>query len=157
MNKFFSKLKSLKNKEIIIAIIAVVILLVIYFSSFSSTKESKVIETSTDYCATKQQQIEQAVSQMEGVGKTRVVINWSSGVEIITAVNTTINGNSTTTQIVHSSGEPIVIKEIYPQAVGVLIVCEGGSNAKVKVDIIMAISTLMGISTDKVLVFEMKK
>ncbi|MBR2968007.1 MAG: hypothetical protein IKC35_04455 [Clostridia bacterium] len=157
MNKFFNKLKSLKNKEIIIAAITVVILLVIYFSSFFPTEKTKSEIAPADYCSAKQMQIEQAVSQMEGVGKAQVVINWSSGVEIVTAVNTTVNGNSTTTQIVHSSGEPIVIKEIYPRAVGVLIVCEGGSNAKVKVDIIMAIATLMDISTDKVLVFEMTK
>ena len=157
MNKFFNKLKSLKNKEIIIAAITVVILLVIYFSSFFPTEKTKSEIAPADYCSAKQMQIEQAVSQMEGVGKAQVVINWSSGVEIVTAVNTTVNGNSTTTQIVHSSGEPIVIKEIYPRAVGVPIVCEGGSNAKVKVDIIMAIATLMDISTDKVLVFEMTK
>ncbi|MCH5164152.1 MAG: hypothetical protein J1F36_03970 [Clostridiales bacterium] len=159
MNNVLSKLKDLKHKEIIIAVVAVIVMLIIYFSSFggSSTKTTAAAIDTDDYCTRIRQQIENAISRVDGVGKTEVVINWSSGVEIVPAQNTTINGNSTTSQVVLSSGGPIVLKEIYPRAIGVLIVCEGGSNAKIKIDIIMAISTLMDISTDKVLVFGMSK
>lgn len=147
----------MKHKELIIAVVAVVIMLALYFSSFKQSDNVEAEVVASDYCAQKQQEIQSAVSGIEGVGKTKVVISWESGVEIVTAQNVTINGSSSTTQIVQNSGEPIVVKEIYPKAVGVLIVCEGGNNAKVKVDIIMAIATLMDISTDKVLVFEMSK
>ena len=158
MNNILSKLKDIKHKEIIIAVVAVVVMLIIYFSSFGGTSEKVVeAEDNQDYCSRIRQQIESAISRMDGAGKAEVVINWSSGVEIVTAQNTTTNGNSTSSQIVQSSGGPVVIKEIYPRAIGVLIVCEGGNNAKIKIDIIMAISTLMDISTDKVLVFGMSK
>lgn len=157
MGKIISKLKEMKHKELIIAVVAVVIMLAIYFSSFKQSGDVEAEIVASDYCSQKQQEIQSAVSGIEGVGKTKVVINWESGVEIVTAQNVTINGSSSTTQIIQNSGEPIVVKEIYPKAVGVLIVCEGGNNAKVKVDIIMAIATLMDISTDKVLVFEMSK
>ncbi len=156
MNKLINRLKEIKHKEIILAIAAVVIMLFIYFSSFFSPQsDTKSVNYSEDYCAAMQNKIKEAVSKMEGVGKTEVVINWSSGVEIVTAQNTTVNGNSTSSQVVQSSGGPIVLKEIYPRAIGVLIICEGGNNAKIKVDIIMAISTLMDITAEKVLVFGM--
>lgn len=158
MNSVLSKIKDLKHKEIIIAVVAVIVMLIIYFSSFGGSPKATLSAIDTDdYCTRIRQQIESAISRMDGAGKAEVVINWSSGVEIVPAQNTTINGNSTTSQVVQSSGGPIVLKEIYPRAIGVLIVCEGGSNAKIKIDIIMAISTLMDISTDKVLVFGMSK
>ncbi len=158
MNKFIEKLKGLKHKEIILAVVAVAVMLIIYFSSFSSPQTQKTGTTNIDdYCSEMQNRIENAISKMDGVGKSEVVINWSSGVEIVTAQNTTVNGNSTSSQVVQSSGGPVVLKEIYPRAIGVLIICEGGNNAKTKIDIIMAISTLMDITTDKVLVFGMSK
>lgn len=155
MNKVLTKLKEIKHKEIILAILAVVIMLFIYFSTF--TGKDEVESPKGDYCSNIKLEIEQAVSRMEGAGKADVVINWSSGVEIVTAQNTTVNGNSSSSQTVMGSGSPIVIKEIYPKAVGVLIICEGGDNAKVKIDIIMAISTLLDIPADKVLVLRKSK
>ena len=160
MNKIISKLKGIKHKEIIIAVAAVILMLIIYFSSFGSSKSataSTVESVGEDYCASMRRRVESAISKMDGVGSAEVVINWSSSVEIVTAQNTTSNGNSTSSQVVQSSGGPIVVKEIYPRAIGVVIVCEGGNNAKIKIDIIMAVSTLMDISTEKVLVFGMSK
>ena len=150
MNNFSAKLKNIKHKEIILAIVAVVVMLIIYFSSFGSKQKKEKTESQTDYCSA-------IKGEMEGVGKANIVINWSSGVEIITEKNTTSNGNSSSSQVVLGSGEPVVVKEVYPKAVGVLIICEGGNNAKVKIDIIMAISTLLDIPTDKVLVFGKSK
>ncbi len=157
MNKIISKLKGLKHKELIIAVIAIVIMLVIYFSSFGKAEEVDTVTQKSDYCTEMKLQIERAISRMEGAGKAEVVINWASGVESVHAQNTTTNGNNTTSQVVQGSSGPIVVKEIYPQAIGVLVVCEGGNNAKIKIDIIMAISTLMDISSEKVLVFGMNK
>ena len=156
MTDFFARLKELKHKEIIIAVIAVAVMLIIYFSSFGGSRKPQQTEVeATDYCALIKREITSAVSKMDGVGSTEVVINWSSSVEVVTDRNVTVNGNSTSSQVVQSSGSPVVVKEVYPKAVGVLVVCEGGSNAKIKIDIIMAISTLLDVSPEKVLVFEM--
>lgn len=156
MSKIFEKLKALKHKEIIIAVIAVVVMLFIYFSTFSGEKETKA-ESKSDYCERMESSLALAISHIEGAGKADVVINWSSSVEIVTATNTNSNGNSSSSQVVNGTNGPIIVKEIYPKALGVLIVCEGGNNAKIKVDVVMAVSALMDISAEKVLVLGMNK
>ncbi|MBE5730568.1 MAG: hypothetical protein E7350_01275 [Clostridiales bacterium] len=158
MTKLIQRLKGLKHKEIIIAVVSVVVMLVIYFSSFGGSASKKEEDaTPSDYCLFKQQEISDVISQMEGAGKASVVINWASSVEIIPAQNVTENGNTLSSSIVLSSGEPIILKEIYPRAIGVLIVCEGGSDARVRVNIIMAVSTLLDLQADKILVYGTSK
>lgn len=139
MIKVFEKLKEIKHKEIVIAVIAVIVMLIIYFSSFG---EKKVQATNQDdYCVMMQSRIRSVISKIDGVGESDVIISWEGGVETLS--QNSASGNSK--------------KEIYPRAIGVIIVCEGGSNARVKIDVIMAVSTLMDISTEKVLVYESKK
>lgn len=158
MTKLIQRLKGLKHKEIIIAVVAIVVMLIIYFSSFggSSVKKEDSVTTS-DYCLAKQQEIAAVISQMEGAGNASVVINWASSVEIIPAQNVTENGNTLSSSVVLASGEPIILKEIYPRAIGALIVCEGGSDARVKVNIIMAVATLLDLQADKILVYGTSK
>ena len=156
-SEFFTRLKKIKHIEIIVAVIAVVVMLVIYFSSLAPAKKNETVtrEDVDNYCARMTDEITAAVKNLNGVGKAKVVVNWSGSVEYVYAQNG--DGSSSPLQVVQTSGsyQPILIKIIYPKAVGVLVVCEGGSNAKIKVDVIMAVSTLLDISTDKVLVFEM--
>lgn len=156
MNKLMVRLKAIKHKEIVLAVVAVAIMLLVYFSSFAPKKESVVAQSKDDYCRMMNDRIQSAISKMAGAGKAEVVINWSSGVEVVYEKNITTNGNSTSEQVAQSGGSPIAVKEIYPRAIGVMIVCEGGSNAKVKIDIKMAVSALLDISADKVLVFGTK-
>lgn len=141
MINVLNKLKNVKHKEIIIAVVAVIIMLIIYFSSFGSSTKKQQIAADTDYCSMMQTRLKDLISEIDGVGRADVIISWTGGVETLT--QNSANGNSK--------------KEIYPRAIGVIIVCEGGSNAKVKIDIIMAVSTLMDISAEKVLVYEKKK
>ena len=156
-SEFFARLKKIKHIEIIVAVIAVVVMLVIYFSSIAPSKKGETVtrEDVDNYCTRMTDEITAAVKNLNGVGKAKVVINWSGSVEYVYAQNG--DGSSSPLQVVQTSGsyQPILIRIIYPKAVGVLVVCEGGSNAKIKVDVIMAVSTLLDISTDKVLVFEM--
>lgn len=154
---FFARLKGVKNIEIIIAAVAVGVMLIIYFSGFVGKKQQDVAPKSYgDYCERMSAEVEELVSGIGGAGKTKVVINWESSVELILAENESFGANSSTSapQIITSGGasSPIILKEIYPKALGVAVVCEGGGNAKVKVDIIMAVSTLLKIEPEKIIV-----
>ena len=44
-----------------------------------------------------------------------------------------------------------------PKAVGVLVVCDGGGNTKVKLDVIYAVSTLLDLSIEKIMVYPKSK
>lgn len=165
LKSIFEKIKSVKHIEIIIAVIAVAVMIVIYFSSlsFSSTKNDKNSSSNVytnDYCEQMKREITAAVADMCGASPT-VVINWDGGVESLLAyvTSTSASSSSSSPQIITSQGtsSPIVLKEIYPKALGVVVICQGGDNVKTKLDIISAISVLLNISPEKVSVFPSKK
>ncbi|MDR2201801.1 MAG: hypothetical protein LBP26_03435 [Clostridiales bacterium] len=156
------KIKGVKNIEIIVAVIAVVVMLAIYFAGKAgSAKKPQAAgaEFSENYCAKIERELTAALSSLKGAGRVGVMINWESGVESVIAYITNTSGGSSasTPQIIQNNGStrPIVLKEIYPKALGVIIICEGGDNVATKLDIISAVSTLLDITPDKISVYTM--
>ena len=82
-----------------------------------------------------QAQVENIVSQISGVGSASVVINWDR------SVSASFSGSQSEN----------------PKAVGVLVVCDGGGNTKVKLDVIYAVSTLLDLSIEKIMVYPKSK
>lgn len=162
----FSKIKKVKHIEIIIAVIAVAVMLIIYFAGFGGsggkTNESAAeVEFYSDYCQRMQAELTELVAKMEGAGESKVLINWESSVELILAEtqNNSSNSSSNSPVIITNSGssQPVVTKEIYPKALGAVVVCQGGADAKLKVNIIMSVSVLLELEPEKILVCVMRK
>lgn len=159
---FISKLKNLKRKEILIAVIAIVVMLAIYFTTVSGTKETTNYETArSDYCETVAEEMKKAISKMSGDDGVKVVISWQGGVESVIAYTRTEGQNSsaTTPSVIQQTGgsKPIILKEIYPAATGVVIVTKnGGSNVKLRLQLKEMAATLLGISPEKVAVYDSK-
>jgi len=168
----FKRLKSVKHIEIIIAAIAVGIMLIIYFTSFGGGGGLSFGSGSnrggeddfqglfySNYTRRMQAEIVQLISRMDGAGETRVVINWESSVELILAqtVNESANSSSSSPVIitVGGSSRPIVIQEIYPRALGVVVVVEGGENTRLQLNIIRTLSVLLTLEPEFILVFPM--
>ena len=159
--KLIEKLKSIKHIEIIIAIVALGIMLGIYFYSSDKPSNEGTSKVAADYCTKMQEDIEELVSNIKGAGKAKVVISWESSVESVLAQNVTNSGGNVSSypQLTTGSGStgPIVVQEKYPKAISAVIVCQGGENASVKVNIIIAVSKLLNISSDNVIVYAMSK
>lgn len=163
LKKAFNKIKSIKHIEIILAVIAVVVMVIIYFSTLNfGEKKSGTGEatTTSNYCTQMKEEITGAVANMCG-GSPTVVISWESSVEAVIAyvTSTSGSGSTQTPQIITSQGtsSPIILKEIYPKALGVVVICQGGDNVKTKLDIISAITVLLDITPEKINVFPAKK
>jgi stage III sporulation protein AG len=167
---FFAKIKKVKHIEIIIALVAVGIMLLIYFFGFGGDSTSKKTTTPSDntvtteyysdYCKRMQSELTRLVSSMEGAGAAQVLINWESSVELILAKNENMGTNSSTSSPVivgGSSSSPIITKEIYPKALGVVVICQGGADPRIKLNVIMSVSTLLSLEPDDILVYAMKK
>lgn len=134
-----SRLKNVKHIQIIACGAALAVVLTVYFSCVSCSNESKSVGgvytdvgVSSDYCSTMRGQVEKIVSEISGVGSASVVINWDR-----TVSSTGFGGGSTEN----------------PQAVSALIVCDGGNSTKVKLDVIYAVSTLLDLSIEKIMVY----
>lgn len=138
ISAFIAKLKNVKHIEIMACGVVAALVLTVYFSLSSCTSaqvggnDVSVSTASTDYCSTMQAQVERIVSEISGVGSASVVINWDK------SVTASLYGGNVTEN---------------PKPVGALIVCDGGNNTKVKLDVIYAVSTLLDLSIEKIMVY----
>lgn len=174
------KIKSIKHIEIIIGVIAVALMIIIFAGVGS--KESSSTDTEQENVAEEQQSVSvselegklaSVLSDIDGVGKSSVLITAKSSGEKITANTVTTNtstsqsgsGNVTSTTsstespiIVNNSGksEPYVIKELMPEILGVIVVAEGADDAVTRLAIMRAVQAVLQVSASCVEIYPMK-
>lgn len=121
-------------------------------------------------------QLEDFLSQMEGVGKTKVYITMHSTEEIIVERNSpyvkrteeemsqektrTVGETENESEVVliedeDGRQEPIVVKEIAPVVSGVVVAAQGGGNEKIKNEITSLVMALFGIEEHKIRVVKL--
>lgn len=140
----------------------------------SSTNETNEAEVEDNIEA----KLENILSQMDGVGKVKVLVTYSRTSQIVPLYNedseesTTeetdkeggtrkISENSNKKDIIYqeTGGEKIPITQsiISPKIEGAVITAQGAQDAQVKSNIIQAVEAVTGLATHKIQVFEMKK
>lgn len=143
---------------IIIAVSAVLLLIII--NSFDTTQDGKAEKQSilppaenTDYCAELTKQLESIVSEIEGAGRVRIMITVSgtSIKEYQTDTEKSSEQEKNKTVIIGSK-EALVKEILNPEIEGVLVVCDGGGNIRVREKVINAVSTVLNISSNRVYV-----
>lgn len=131
-----------------------------------------------DYETKQKEDLEEILSQMEGVGRVKVQINFESGEVQVPATNSNtqvsqteeddksggsrvINQQTEGTTVVmktdSSTSEPFITKTYKPQITGIIIVAEGAKSNEIKYNIQVAVSKLYDLGLDKVNVFSMKE
>ena len=181
-----------KNKKIenIIFLIVILIITVIIINNVWSGDNKKAEEQTDKVLAniientenknehyTLQASLEDILETIEGVGKVKVLINYSetsttvamyneTKTESTTAEKDTQGGVRSVTQTdtqkeiayTKESGEsaPITEKVIMPTIEGAIITAEGASNGNIKADIISATQAVTGLATHKIQVFQME-
>lgn len=185
--------KDKKKIESIIFLIIILIVTVLIINSVwngegedSKVQNDKVLakvlesdttnETSGYY--TLQQDLENILETMEGVGKVKVLINYAETSTTVAMYNETktestteekdteggtrnVTQTDTQKEIAYTSetGEsaPITEKIVMPIIEGAVITAEGAENANVKSNIISATQAVTGLATHKIQVFQMKR
>lgn len=125
-----------------------------------------------------QKNVENILSNIEGVGRVSVLITYSESSQTVAMYNENLKDSSTeekddkgATRIIKQTdtskdiiykevnGEkiPITQKTINPKIEGAVITAEGATNATIKTNIIQAVEAATGLATHKIQVFEMKK
>ena len=182
-----------KKIESIIFLIIILIVTVIIINSVwnGESKDSKikndkvlaeVLETDNSNKKigyyTLQQDLENILETMEGVGKVKVLINYAETSTTVAMYNETktestteekdteggtrnVTQTDTQKEIAYTSetGEsaPITEKIVMPIIEGAVITAEGAGNANVKSNIISATQAVTGLATHKIQVFQMKR
>lgn len=123
-----------------------------------------------------EENLEDILSKIAGVGKVKVLVTYSETSEVVAMYNekntlnnteeTDTNGGvrkieqtDTDKEIIYEekNGQktPITQKVIMPKIEGAIVTAEGASNPAIKTNIIQAVSAATGISTYRIQVFEM--
>lgn len=104
---------------------------------------------------TLERDMERTLSKIEGAGDVSVVLTLESGSRRILAEDTrTTDSEENTETVVVSRGsgsqDALLLEEIYPKFRGALVVCTGGKDPGVQLQLLRAVSALTGLSSDSV-------
>lgn len=147
-------------------------------STFRTESQPTGSRASDAYTREMENRLAEILSRVEGVGAVQVLITWKSTVEKV--VEKDIPGSSQSMEEKDSSGGvrstreetkemetvyeetesgkriPYVVKEIQPQAEGVLVIAQGGGNAVVAQQILEAVQALFSLDTHKIKIMKME-
>ena len=105
----------------------------------------------------------QALSQIKGAGEVTVMLTVANGPRQVLAQDVDRNsqqGEESTQTVILSRGsssqETVTVQEIYPRYQGALVVCPGGDDPEVRLQITEALSALTGLGADKISISEGK-
>lgn len=115
-----------------------------------------------------EEKMEEILSQIEGVGKLRIMLTLSSGPQLQLASDLDRTGDGMTgdgrdrretVTINRGSGyqEVIVTRQIYPVYRGAVVVCQGAGSSSVRLAVTEAVSALTGLSTDRITIVKWKQ
>lgn len=97
-----------------------------------------------------------ALSRIEGAGEVTVILTLEDGPRQVLAQNVdreTGEGEKTETVVLSrgsSSQETVVVQELYPSYQGALLVCPGGDDPHVRLQLTEATSALTGLGADRI-------
>lgn len=177
---------------IVLLIVTIVAINLIWNGNKNETNEqtnntSKQLATTNNQAQTNQIQgmnesdletkLEEILSQIQGVGEVKVLLNYSESSEVVAMYNETsktsnteetdtsggtrkIQETDTQKDIIYQedNGEktPITQKIVQPKIEGAIITAKGANQANVKANIIQAVEAVTGLATHKIQVFEMQ-
>lgn len=176
-----------KNQWLIILLVGVLLVIIALPTEKKDSKtekETTVIEQTEqnkdereEYQKKMEEQLENLLSQMEGVGKVKVMVTLCGSGETVVEkdvpqVQSQIEegdasgGNRKTkentweesTVYLQKDGDsiPYVVKELVPQVEGVCVIAQGGGNGTVAKNISEAVQALFSIEVHKIKVMKMK-
>ena len=140
------------------------------FSSSTQTvsQEELPLTQSTQQMQTEaalEERLEAVFSQVAGAGKVEVMVYFQTDGELVVAEeeSSQTRGEDTersTQTVLMETGsgrqEPLVVQQKAPQVEGVLIVAQGGNDARVQQALIAGAQALLGVPAHKIAVFPME-
>lgn len=150
-------IKLLKNKNnLIICLILIIGIVLMVVGGKDNKKEN--IETTKIEVLTDEKRLEDILSQIDGVGEVSVMITYYSSSEKDLAYETKTSSRnleeSEDKKAVMTDGEPMVVKEVYPDVKGVIVTAQGAGRTDVKAAISEAVSATLDVPVHKICIFK---
>lgn len=155
MNSILGKWIKKRNKSDFVVLILLGVMVMIVAMPTGAKQSQKETQTQEQ----KEQQLKELLEHMDGVGKTRVMLTFSDEGTDQLDKNVTKDGNKKEeTTVVYDTGDtrqPYVICRQMPKIEGVVVVAQGGGNAKTVTEISNAVMSLFPVEAHKVVVVKM--
>lgn len=146
-----------------LVILAGLLLLLLPAGGGEETEEAAQPAASAFDLAATEARLSAALSKIHGAGEVTVVLTVANGPKQILAQNMdrdTQQGEEKTETVVLSRGsgsqETVTVQEVYPRFQGALLVCAGGDDPDVRLQLTQAMSALTGLGADKISISEGK-
>ncbi len=162
------KIKNLKHIEYIVLAVFICILILILLSTNIFKRESSA-SLNTDYSNLIETKLEKVLSNIDGAGDVSVMVTVESSPQLIIATSkeekttsnssNTSNSNNTTVVetpiIVSKNGvsSPLILQEIQPKITGVIVVAQGANDAKVRLELLKAVQSVLNIEISCIEIF----
>ena len=180
-SRLVGKMKKNKKLELMVygSLIALgVLLFVLIPGGGNGTDPPKETEHEQKQAETELEgRLEAVLSSIRGAGKVKVMITYDTSSRLVPAMSTDVQSGTTENTstggqsvsetrtessrpaTISGSGgtETIVLTEIEPTVRGVIVIAEGAADVSVRVKLSNAVMTVLGISADRIEVFEMKR
>lgn len=160
-NKLFLRLKDLVQKEnrarLAVLLGAAAMLLLLLSELFTPLEKPAAVSAAPADESAYRQQLEQQLSdliaQVEGAGRTTVMITLESGEETIYALDT-LSGQTQQqqTHVLLDNGTALAQTVCTPRVCGVAVVCEGGGDVRVAVRITELVGALLDVPSNRICV-----
>lgn len=155
MTEVGNKLKALsKSRYMLLGLLVGAVLLL--FSGTGRDSEQEPAATAEEPAFSLEEQekrLETALSTVAGVGEVSVMLALESGMERELAQD----GEET---LVVSAGsgtqKAVELRYVYPRYLGAVVICSGAASSRVRLDVTEAVSAVTGLSSDRIIVIQMK-
>lgn len=119
----------------------------------ASSQQDAATPDAEAYQARLETRLAELIGQMEGAGRTTVMITLESGEERIYALDTqTGSGQSQQTHVLLEDGSALEETTYLPTVCGVAVLCEGGGNVGVEARITALVSALLDVPANRICV-----
>jgi len=167
LKKLFGQIKNTKALNIIF--IVGIVLLMLPTGNSEKTKEIAETDEFLKYQDELEQDLENIISKIKGVGSVDVMVTLEDSgntyfakdeSENITKTDSETNKSKDLTHVLKGEGSStesaLISKKTYPLVSGVLICAKGAENMQIKNNIIKAAQALLGIKSHRIEVLERK-
>lgn len=184
IDKFFkgdgSNKKKIENLSFFLIILVITVIAINFIWKDKSTEDTQK-DTSKKLASNSEQityieddlesRLEDILSNINGVGKVKVLLTYNETEELIPVYNKTdkksrtnevdssggtrvVEEIDTSEEVVYENDKIITQKTISPKIEGAIITATGANNSEVKTNIIQAVEAATGLATHKIQVFE---
>ena len=153
--------KSSRNRAALAVAVGVLAMLLILLSEiFSQTEQNAPAgqeENTLAYQTQLEQRLEKLISQMNGAGKTTVMVTLETGEEAIYALDTQSGDlQSQNTHVLLDDGSALTETVCQPQIRGVAVLCDGGGDDRVAARITELHTSLLDLPSNRICVEQRK-